>query len=214
MELDEFKAFYQAQFEHVPDKSGGDLEAMLQKRSHSAIERILRNMLWEVSGSLLIMLVLAVLMVIWSSAIFRWVGLGLVLISLVQVVAFSRQYRQLTARLNRASGSVRTYLEELVAIISRFVQTYYRYCMRSIPVSVLLGGALGVYMGITDDRSDPAVAALPEHPGIGFLVISIVLAISTVIGVYVLLKWYIHHMYGRYLDELRHCLSELSDQAQ
>ncbi|SOD98443.1 hypothetical protein [Spirosoma fluviale] len=209
MELDEFKAFYQAQFEQVPEKSGPDLEAMLQQRFHSAIERIMRNMLWEVSSALLMMLVLAVLMAIWSSTIFRWVGLGLVVVSIVQVVAFIWQYRQLATRLDQATGSVRNYLQELVDIISRFVKTYYRYCMRSIPVSALVGGALGVYMGITDDRTDPAVAALPAHPGILFLVISLALAISTIIGVYYLLKWYINHAYGRYLNELNHCLSEL-----
>jgi hypothetical protein len=212
MELDEFKALYQAQFEQVPDKPGADFDMMLQKRSHSAVERVLRNMLWEVSGSLLIMLVLAFLMVVWSSTIFRWVGLGLVMVSLVQVVAFTWQYRQLTARLNQATGSVRTYLQELVAILSRFVKTYYRYCMRSIPVSVLLGAALGVYTGMTDDRSDPVVAVLPAHPGIGFLVISVVVAIGTVIGIYFGLKWYIHHAYGRYLDELNLCVNALNDQ--
>ena len=210
MELDEFKAFYQAQFEQVPEKSGPDLETMLQQRSHSAIERILRNMLWEVYGALVIMLVLAFLMAIWSSAIFRWVGLGLGIISVVQVVAFTWQYRRITARFNQATGSVRTYLQEIVAIISRFVKTYYHYCTGSIPVIFLLGAALGYYMGGTEDRTDPAFAALPEHPGIPFLISSIVLAIASVIGSYFLLKWYIHRLYGRYLDELNQCLSDLS----
>ena len=213
MELDEFKILYQAQFEQVPDKSGLDLETMLQKRSHSAIERILRNMLWEVSGTLLIMFVLAFLMAVWSSTIFRWIGLGLVVVSVVQVVAITRQYHQLTARLNQATGSVRKYLQELVAIISRFVKAYYRYSMRSIPVSTLLGAVLGGYMGITDDRTDPAFVAFPEHPGTFFLVVSLVLAVSAVVGTYLLLKWYIHLLYGRYLDELKQCLNELGSEA-
>ncbi|AUD00384.1 hypothetical protein [Spirosoma pollinicola] len=213
MELDEFKVFYQAQFEQVADKSGSDLETMLRKRSRSAIERILRNMLWEVIFALVIVLVLSFLMAVWSSTIFRWAGLGLVVISVVQVVAFTWQYRRLTARLNQATGSVRNYIQEVAAIVDRFVSAYYRYCMSAIPLGAIIGAILGIYMGTTNDRSDPAFSVLPEHPGLPFLVISLVLALGTVLATYFMLRWYIHRLYGRYLDELKNCLSELNSQA-
>lgn len=211
MELDEFKAFYQSRFEQVSDKSGADLEGILRRRSSSAVERILRNLLWEVGAALVIVLVLAFVMATWSSNIFRWVGVGLVILSLVQVVAFSWQYQHLKAQLNRATGSVHHYLQDIVAIVSRFVEIYYRYCMRLIPVAMVLGGLLGGYVGVTDDRTDPALAALPEHPSIVFLLGSLVFAVASLIGTYFILKWYIQRLYGRYLDELNACLRDLKE---
>jgi hypothetical protein len=205
MELDDFKAFYQAHFELVPNKSGPVLEEMLRKRSHTAIERILRNLLWEVGAALFIMLVLAVVMVSWPSTIFRWVGGSLVIVSVVQVVLFIGQYRQLRDRLNCPPGSVRHYLQEMEAIISRFVRIYYRFCMGSIPVGLLLGG----FIGATEDASDPAFSALPEKPTIFFTVVCLLLSIGLVMGTYFMLKWYIHQLYGRYLDELRACIAQL-----
>jgi hypothetical protein len=207
MELDDFKLAYQTHFEQVPDKSGADLDGMLQQRSHTAIERIMRNLLWEVGASLVILVVLSLIMATWSSTIFRWVGAGLVLISLIQVVLFTGQYRQLKARLNQATGSVHHHLREMVAIISRFVRIYYRYCLSSIPLGALLGG----YIGATADTSDPAFAALPEKPTMVFTVLSLVLAVAAVIGTYFMLKWYIHRLYGRYLNELNQCLIDLGE---
>ncbi|MGM9508992.1 hypothetical protein ACS5NO_14750 [Larkinella sp. GY13] len=205
MELDEFKAIYQAHFELIPDKSGPALEEMLRKRSHTAIERILRNLLWEVGAALVIMLVLAFVMVIWSSTIFRWVGGGLLVLSVAQVVGFTWQSRQLSNRLNWPPGSVRQNLQEMEAMISRFVRIYYRYCMGSIPVGLLLGG----FIGITGDQTDPAFSALPENPGILFAVLCLLLSVALVIGTYFMLKWYIYQLYGRYLDELKACITQL-----
>ncbi|QHW00399.1 hypothetical protein [Spirosoma endbachense] len=209
MELDEFKAFYQAHFELVPDKSGPDLEEMLRTRSHTAIERILRNLLLEVGSALVFMLVLTFVMVTWSSTVFRWVGGCLVILGIIQMVTFIRQYRQLRNQLNWSLGSVKQYLVAMEAIISRFVQLYFRYCMRSIPVGMVIGGMLGAYVGVTGDTSDPAFSALPEHPGVGFLITSLVLSVLSIIGTYFMLKWYIQRLYGQYLDELKACITQL-----
>ncbi|QDK77575.1 hypothetical protein EXU85_02780 [Spirosoma sp. KCTC 42546] len=209
MELDEFKALYQAHFELVPDKSGTALEEMLRKRSYTAIERILRNLLWEVGAALVILLVLAFVMVTWSSTVFRWVGGFLVMLSVIQVVAFIRQYRQLSARLNWSPGTVKQYLQEMEAIVSRFVRVYYRYCMRSIPVAMVVGGLFGGYVGVTDNRTDPAFSALPERPTILFVVMWLVFSVLLVIGTYFMLKWYIQRLYGQYLDELKACITQL-----
>ncbi|MVM37592.1 hypothetical protein GO730_08195 [Spirosoma sp. HMF3257] len=211
MELDDFKALYQSRFEQVPDKSRADLEEMLRKRSYTAIERILQNLLWEVGASLVIMLVLAIVMATWSSNVFRWLGVGLVILSIIQVVAFTWQYRQLKTRLNEASGSVRHYLQDIVEVIDRFVRIYYRYCMISVPVAMILGGVVGFYVGVTNDRRDPAFSALPENPTVLFTVASIIVAIAFVIGTYFMLKWYIHRLYGQYLEDLKLCLRELNE---
>ncbi|QDK79509.1 hypothetical protein EXU85_13205 [Spirosoma sp. KCTC 42546] len=213
MELDEFKALYQSRFEQVPQKSGADLEDMLRRRSSSAVERILRNLLWEVGAAFVIVLGLAFVMATWSSNIFRWLGLGVVLLSLVQVIAFSWQYQQLKAQLSRATGSVRHHLQDTVGIVSRFVRLYYRYCMRLIPVGMVVGGLLGGYAGVTGNTTDPALAALPENSGLVFLLGSLVLAVALAIGTYFMLTWYIQRLYGRYLDELNACLRDLTELA-
>lgn len=209
MELDEFKALYQARFDQVPQKTGPDLEEILRQRSHTAIERIARNLLLEVGYALVIVLVLAFFMVTSSSTIFRWVSIGLVFLSIIQVVTFIWQYRQLSTRLYRPAESVRDHLLEMVAIVNRFVTIYYRCCMVMIPISAVLGG----YIGFTADRTDPAFAALPEKPTIVFALVSVILAIAGIVGVYFMLKWYIHRLYGRYLDELNGCLRDLNELA-
>lgn len=207
MELDDFKALYQARFEHLPDKSGQDLTALLQKRSYTAIERILHHLLWEIGMALGMALVLTLVLATNQSSSVRWLGLIVLLAYVIQAISFIGQYRQLKARLQLPVMSVREHVGGVLMMVKRFVRLYIRYTLISIPISMVLGGIIGA----TADDTDPAVSLFPEHPTLLMYGLVVVSFIAVIPGIYYGLKWYIYRLYGRYISELEHYVRELDE---
>lgn len=209
MELDSFKALYQAHFDQLPQQSEEELTRLLHQRSATAIERVLQNLLREIGLGLANVLIITFYMLFWPSVVIRGLGLAGILLGLIQVGAFGIQYRQLNKRLTGPIGSVRQHLSDTIGLISRFMRLYYQYCLVSIPVSV----AFGVYVGLSAETADPTLSGLFQQPTVVKVLLVLLLCGLIVVGTYWLLHWYIDRLYGRYLAKLKGCLQDLDEVA-
>ncbi|OIN58115.1 hypothetical protein [Arsenicibacter rosenii] len=210
MELDEFSALFNARFEESPaQKSLDDITRKIKNRSGTALDRILRNLLLEIGVAFACIIGMSIIAYRIPSITLHWLAGAVWVLSIVQIIAFSWQYRQLKATALPVVVDLRSHLQQQIQVIERFVKIYLAFCLISIPVGFVLGGILG-YTIASQNRQDPFLNPIDKlHPGPWGLLIVLIGVIGFLAGIVHFFKFYIRWLYGRHLDLLKSCLTEL-----
>ncbi|MCX6219051.1 hypothetical protein [Spirosoma sp.] len=212
MELDEFGALFNARFqEGRPEKSAQELTQHLRGRSRTALEKIIRNILWEVITAIASILVMLVLVTRLDSYTIRWLTGIIGIISITQIVGFSWQYWQLRQMIRPDVTDLRTHLRHQIQVVERFIRMYFSYCLWVVPICFFLGAYIG-YTVAAQRIHDPLLLPL-DSLALSKTAVFILLAIlvAGLVGFLFLVKAYIRWLYGRHLDQLKTCLTELDD---
>jgi hypothetical protein len=114
---------------------------------------------------------------------------------------------QLTKKINyyeTTSFSVKESLQQVIDILSRFIQHYFQITMIMLPAAFIFGLVTG-YMDITSNL------AIKHFNWTRGLVFYCAFFIFWSIFTYFFTKWYIRKMYGKYLQQLKEQLKELEN---
>ncbi|MCC6411177.1 MAG: hypothetical protein IT270_05940 [Saprospiraceae bacterium] len=213
MELDELKAQLRKKMDQDAsgEKSVSELTLMLHKSSANAVERIRRNMLYEILFGVVLSAVCAVLALRLQSDLLQFLGAFMLLLLGLQTPVFIVQGNKLKAVAGEATQNLRDTLKNQIFLVDAFIKLYLRYANWLIPSAALFGGFVGFIYG-SNQPNDPALAPLDRllenAPVLGGLAVA-VFAVLIIWGSYKYVRWAVWYSYGRHLEKLKLCLAEL-----
>lgn len=215
MELDELKAQLRKKMDQAAggDKSVSELGLLLHKRSANAVERIRRNMLYEILFGVGLSVACAVFALRMQSGIMQVLGGFMLLMLMLQTPVFIVQGNKLKAAGSYATLNLRDTLKNQIFLVDAFIKLYLRYANWLIPTAALFGAFIGFYYG-SQNEHDPVMAPLDRFlenaPIWGGLAVT-VFAVLIIWGSYKYVRWAVWYSYGRHLEKLKMCLAELEE---
>lgn len=206
MELEEFKNLFNKQSSIAPKESAAEISKLIHKKGKSAIEKVMRNMMLELGFAVVAAGASLVFALLYKGATsFKWFAAIMIVVLVLQTLLFIPVYRKIKKLRDQQSDSLKVWLKSLVNAVETFLNFYKRSMLISMPIAMLIGGYIGYT--IADEPQDPMVPYL-EMNGIPDWA-KLVLVIGVLVGVYYYLKWALHHLYGKYLNQMKAGLKEL-----
>ncbi|NJO00448.1 MAG: hypothetical protein HC880_01080 [Bacteroidia bacterium] len=102
-------------------------------------------------------------------------------------------------------NNLKTSLEQLISVMQTFIRIYFYGSIILTPISFLSG----FIYGYTKAGEPENFAHLTQ---LWFLGIAVLAAGFFTLLMYPFIKWYTHKLYGNYVDKLKICLRELTDE--
>jgi hypothetical protein len=207
MELDELKDIWKKTKSEFQLKSEIQLASMLNGTSRSVVEKLKRNVWFELIFTVAAGLALLLYAFMLPSGAWKWTTISI----LVLFVAYSFYYVKKLSLLNRFNSgdeNLKANIERLVESLNSYLRFYKRSYTILYPVYFGLGllfvaletGSTLFFQKLTDPKLLASLLGL----GALFFLISRVFA-----------DWYLKKLYGNHLDKLKGLLSELNaDEAE
>lgn len=209
MELDELK--YQLKNKLSTDHAGRsneDIAALLTKRTHSIIGKLKKSLWMEIIFGILIAVGFGFIGIMSKYVTLRIYFSIFAVICAAFIVLLVYLLRRIT-HLSNTTLPVKSNLQTIVNIIEDFVKRYFQFTMALIPVCLIFSFLLAY----NEPEPVPEVDGLAKSifsalwQVIVFLVIY--MAVLTV-GIYYFTKWYLKKLYGKYVDQMKECIEELT----
>jgi len=206
MELEEFKNLFNKHNSSLPSESAAEIARIIHKKGKSAIEKVLRNMMIELAFAVIAAGASLVFVIQYQGATsFKWFAAIIIMVLILQSLLFIPVYRKIIKLRDQQSDALKNWLQSLVDTVETFLNFYKRSMLIAMPIAMLIGGYIGYT--VADEPNDPMVpyfemAGIPDWA-------KFALVIGVLIGVYYYLKWILHYMYGRYLNQMKAGLKEL-----
>jgi hypothetical protein len=211
MELDELK--YQLNHklatEH-PGRSDADIAFLLTRKTSSVIGKLKRSLWFEIIVCILITLGFAVVGMMGKFeslriyfSVFAVFGIGF----LTMLVYLLRR----TIKLSSTALPVKSNLETIVKIIEDFIRRYFQFTIALMPICFIFSFLLGYHEQQHMTGMD-MTAKKYFSSGNTVLVVIIVYLCLLAAGVYYFTKWYLKKLYGNYVQQLKECIKDLSEE--
>jgi len=205
MELDDFKTILKTTLEaRAPSHSATRLEQSIHHRTVSILDKIRRNIVWEM---LVCLLFVPLCIWAWQRYPFLYTRLFYVLVTFICLL-FAGYLLRLYKKIRfyeKADLAVKERLVQIIDILQRFTRLYYRFSMGVLPVAFVLG----LITGYLDVMHQPLLAR--DFRWTKGLFVYIGLFAGWSLLMYVFAKWYIRKLYGNYLSVIRMQLEELEN---
>lgn len=206
MELEEFKNLFNKQSSSLPTESAAEIGKMIHKRGQTAIGKVLRNMMLELAFAVVAAGASLVFALLYKGATsFKWFAAIMIVVLVLQTLLFIPVYRKIKKLRDQQSDALKIWLKSLVDAVETFLNFYKRSMLISMPIAMLVGGYIGYT--IADEPNDPMV----PYFEMAFIPVwaRLALILGVLVGVYYYLKWVLHYLYGRYLNQMKAGLKEL-----
>ena len=209
MELDDFKNIFREKTQANSSKSKEEIESLLHKKTTSALEKIMRNMIVEIVFSFVICIALSIgLLTIKHTGLPLLVAILTMAIVFIQAAFFYPSFQKFRLLHKTGSDNLINWLTQLIETLERFIKAYKRYIAWGIPA----GGLVGAAIGISDSDNEIPIPTLSlDFIQSKLIFILIVLAIGILL--FRLAYWFadytIRKLYIKYLEELKSHKEEL-----
>lgn len=212
MDLDELK--YQLNFKlatNQSDRSAKDIASLLSKKTNSLIGKLKRSLWIEIGFCVLIMLLFLIIGIAspyQSLHIYFSSFAGIAFLFLVVLIYLLRRTDQIS---NNTQLPVKTNLQTIVGIIEEFMKRYFQFTMALIPVCLIFSFLLGYNEPKEIPALDKAATGIFTSKWQVLLFLFLYIGLLT-IAVYYFTKWYLRKLYGKYIDQLKQCIRDLSEE--
>ncbi len=206
MELEEFKNLFNKHNSSLPSESTAEIARIIHKKGKSAIEKVLRNMMIELAFAVIAAGASLVFAIQYQGATsFKWFAAIIIVVLILQSLLFIPVYRKIKKLRDQQSDALKNWLQSLVDTVETFLNFYKRSMLIAIPIAMLIGGYIGYT--VADEPNDPMV----PYFEMAFMPVwaRLALILGVLVGVYYYLKWTLHYLYGRYLNQMKAGLKEL-----
>jgi hypothetical protein len=208
MELDELKSQLKNKLasDHA-GRSDTDIAVLLGRKTNSVIGKLKRSLLKEILLSIIVVIVFTCIGIFSSQSFLRIyfsvfaVVCGMLILPLVYI--FRR-----TTRLSSTALPVKSNLQTIVAIMEELIKRYFQFTMALIPICFVFS----LLLVSNDVTVTPGIAKGYFSISWRVLTIATLYAALLFVGTYYFTKWYLRKMYGKYVAQLKECISELSEE--
>lgn len=203
MELESLKEMLNDSVSAGKDVSGDDLKQILRKRSKSAIHKMKRNLMIEIT---LMVLIYAYAVIQYDKLMpkLQWLIIG---IEVMYLVYFGIKYR-LLSRMEHPASEVRSSLQKQLNSLDNLLRFYLWSGLLLVPMAALASFWIGyTYSAPAEFTRDNSLLLITSFV---ILLVSILLCIP----LYFFTKWYIRKLYGCHIEKLKEMMNELSEEGE
>lgn len=201
MELDELKSIWKNNAPGFQSKDESEIALMLKKQSTSIIEKLKRNVWFE----LIFTLVASVGMLVYAftipSGALKWTSVSALILFVVYLFAYAKKITMLN-RFSLTQENIKSNLELLVNNLDSYLKFYKRSYTILYPVYFCL---MLLFIGL-ERGADEFIAAITKPEKIITLIL---LAVFFFFCSTWLTKWYLKKLYGNHLEKLKCLLNDL-----
>lgn len=213
MDLDQFKTELKTKLatDHM-NRSDADIEQLLKKKTGSFIDKIKKSLWFEIIIGFLLNFGFVYAAFDASMHSMR-IYFGVFSVLMYLFLFFLIYLLVRTNKIKSADQTIKENLTSYIVLIDEFIKRYLQFTMALIPICLIFAG----YLGYTDGHSDATKTAfnigtkLNRNLFIVFISSFIVFMSLGIFGMYHFTKWYLKKLYGNYLNELKHCMTELQN---
>lgn len=201
MELDELKSIWRSGDTEFQPKDEREIALMLKRRSVSIIDKLERNVWFELILTLVIGIALLVYALTLPSGAIKWVSISLLTVYCVTTFTYVKKIRLLRS-FNPVEKNLRASLTALIETLSGYITFYQRSYTILYPLFFCL---MLLFIGI-----ERGAASFFDN-----LVKPVTLfSLLCVAGVYYLTsawfaKWYLKKLYGDHVEKLKSLLNDI-----
>ncbi len=215
MELEDLKQLWVEETELTVPKQSIDkssLRLLLKKRAESALSTIVRNMVFE-GLFLLLTLGFCVGIVVFKTDWLVRVMAGSSFFLLFPYAVFFTLSWMNIKHIQYRPASLKQRLQDLIKSIRQYIGVYFK----GIMVFTVLSGPLGFLIGFGTERDSSVVWNSLERywnslANPMWMVVTMGIIYLLIVGInYLITRWWIQKLYGRYLVDLEGCLEELEE---
>jgi hypothetical protein len=203
MELEELKSIWKNSEPAFQPKDELEIASMLKGKSISIIDKLKRNVWFELVFTIVIGIGLLVYALLLPSGATKWLSISFILMLLAYTIVYVKKLILLN-RFNPATENIRANLVSLTEKISSYLKFYKRSYAILYPVYFCLGL---LFAGI--ERGADAFFENLMRPRTALLLTAIATLfffISTKVA-----DWYFKKLYGNHLDKLKSLLSDIHE---
>ena len=201
MELEELKSIWKNSEPAFQPKGELEIASMLKGKSVSIIDKLKRNVWFELIFTIFISIALLVYALLLPSGAAKWLSVSFILMCLAYTIVYVKKLILLN-RFNPANENIRGNLISLIDNVSSYLKFYKRSYTILYPVYFCLGllfagierGAEAFFENLTKPRT---LFLLTAMAGLFFF-------LSTQAA-----NWYLKKLYGNHLEKLKSLLSDI-----
>jgi hypothetical protein len=201
MELEELKSIWRSGDTEFQPKDEREIALMLKRRSVSIIDKLERNVWFELILTLVIGMALVVYALTLPSGAIKWVSICLLTVYCVTTFTYVKKIRLLRS-FNPVEKNLRASLTALIETLSGYITFYHRsytilyplfFCLMLLFIGIERGAA-----SFFDNLVKPVT----------------IISLLFVAGVYYLTstwfaKWYLKKLYGNHVEKLKSLLNDI-----
>lgn len=201
MELDELKSIWKNNEPAFQPKGELEIASMLKGKSISIIDKLKRNVWFELILTIVIGIALLVYALLLPSGATKWLSISFILMCLAYTIIYVKKLMLLN-RFNPANENIRANLTSLIESVSSYLKFYKRSYTILYPVYFCLGL---LFAGI--ERGADAFFETVSRP-------RTLLFLTALAGLFFFLStkaanWYLKKLYGNHLEKLKSLLSDI-----
>ena len=197
---DDIKSIWKQQPGFVA-KNETEIAQMLKGRSNTLINKLKRNVWFELVFTVFCILVLGAYSLFLKEGALKWTIIAL----LVFLITYSFYYIKKIILLNQFDSSAENLHNNLKHLLEK-LDLFMKFYKRSYAILYPVFFALGLLFGAIESGFDKFIHKF-ESPlyTLSFLILSVVF----MVGVYTITNWYLKKLYGNHIDKLKSLLSEI-----
>ncbi|MFN0201971.1 MAG: hypothetical protein ACKVTZ_10650 [Bacteroidia bacterium] len=181
------------------------LRELLKGKSDNAIDRLRKNVKWELSAAIIVLLLFPIAYYFSDDAHLRVALAAFGFLSLGYTFYFYQKSVFLRNIHLSTDTTLKSSLADFVQQLERFVKFYYYGYLVLVPITSTLGYIFGFYLSLKEETLRQFLA----NP---LIVITGILSLIALSGLFhFVLKWYIYRLFGVYLERLKGYLKDLEE---
>ena len=200
-ELDDLKSIWQ-QSGYEP-KGEHEIAAMLKRRSNTIINKLKRNVWFELIFTIVCGVALTIYTFTLQSKAMQWLIVSL-LIMLVSYLFYYIKKITLLRKFDPSSENLKVTLKHLYDRL----KIYFSFYKRSYAVLYPVYFILALLFGAIESGFE---AFLHKFANFGFLMAFVLISAAFFVLIYRFTDWYLRKLYGDHIDKLQELLNELED---
>lgn len=201
MELEELKSIWKNSEPAFQPKGENEIASMLKGKSVSIVDKLKRNVLFELIFTIVVGIGLLVYALSLPSGAAKWLSISFILMCLAYTIVYVKKLILLN-RFNSVNENIRGNLVSLIESVTSYLKFYKRSYTILYPVYFCLGllfagierGAEAFFENLAKPRT---LLLLTAMGGLLFF-------LSTRVA-----NWYLKKLYGNHLEKLKSLLSDI-----
>jgi hypothetical protein len=204
MELEDLKSIWKSSAPVFEPKNEQEIAMMLKGRSISIINKLKRNVWFELIFTIVVSIVLLIYALTLQKGAMKWTSISLLLMCLASTIYYVKKL----SVLNRVQG-INENLHQTISFLVTNLTGYLKFYKNSYTVLYPIYFLLGLLFSVLERGTDNLVEFLSQPSTIIYLLF--------MAGVFFLIsswfaRWFLKKLYGDHLEKLKGILNELNQQ--